>query len=87
MNLCHERFAGVVDNFRQTSGRSVDNQADIPKPRITAMRDVDGLAVAVDTRSLVYAGRYPGYPQSTGVITAISIHPTDTNNHPVRPLS
>jgi hypothetical protein len=79
------RCATTVDDLRASRGRRVDNQRTFPRSEITPLWVVHRPAVPVDITALVYAGRNPSYPQSTGLITAISMYPSTTNNHPTRP--
>jgi hypothetical protein len=74
-------------SLRVAGGRRVDNHPVIPRSQMTPLCDVRDHCVPVDITALVYAGRNPSYPQSTGLITAISMYPTTTNNHPTRPTS
>ena len=75
----------TVDGLRASRGRRVDNPQTFPRYEITPLWVVHRPAVPVDITALVYAGRNPSYPQSTGLITAISMYPSTTNNHPTRP--
>lgn len=75
-------IAQMINAFGTGCGYGVHNDRSFPRTETTVVEGVGAQAFPVETAPVVYAGKLMVYPQSTGLITAItSTYTGDTYNH------
>jgi len=73
----------TVGNQWTICARAVHDASVVDRRRTTPLQRVGGARIPVRATSLVYAGKRRVRPQSTALITDISVHTSDGGNTPV----